>query len=131
MDPHTRGTWTAAVLTALVGADQAVWAVADDRASTTALVLAPLTLLAAAALARANCLETRLAVVLVAIAPILLTMLALTIGLPGQSRQAFDAAALAGLVLPFTVLVAIDADRRFRARRASPAGPHGDSPYAR
>jgi hypothetical protein len=131
MGAHTRGSWTAAVLTALLGAGQAGWAIGGDRATTTALVLAPLSLLAAAALARVNCLETRLAVVIVATAPILLTALALTIGLPGQARQVLDAAAVAGLVLPFAVLVAIDTDRRIRTRRARSAGSHDDDPYAR
>ncbi|GAA4084770.1 hypothetical protein ACFFOS_23480 [Nocardioides kongjuensis] len=129
MGAHTRGSWTAAVLTALLGVGQLGWAVGGDRATTTALVLAPLSLLAAAALARVNCLESRLAVVLVATAPILLTALALTIGLPGQSRQVFDAAALAGLVVPFGVLVAIDADRRIRTRRARTTGSRDDDPW--
>ena len=131
MAAPTRGSWAAAALTATLGLGQAWWAVGGDRASTTALVLAPLSLLAAAALARVNCLETRLAVVLVATAPLLLTTLALTIGLPGQARQVFDAASLAGLVLPFAVLVAIDADRRIRTRRARSTGSDDDDPYAR
>jgi hypothetical protein len=130
MGAHTRGSWTAVVLTALLGMGQVGWALGGDRSSTTALVLAPLSLLAAAALARVNCLESRLAVVLVVTAPLLLTTLALTIGLPGQERQVLDAASLAGLAVPVAVLVAIDVDRRIRTRRARSTGSFDDEPGA-
>lgn len=131
MGAPTRGSWTAATLTAAFGLGQAWWALGGDHVATSALVLAPLSLLAAAALARVNCLETRLAVVLVVGAPLLLTALALTIGLPGQPRHDLDPAALVGMAVPLAVLVAIDADRRIRTHRARVAGARDDDPYAR
>ncbi|MBM7517790.1 hypothetical protein [Nocardioides nitrophenolicus] len=124
MSAPTRGSRTAAALTALLGVGQLGWAIGGERASTTALVLAPLSLLAAAALLRVNCLESRLAVVLVVSAPLLLTLLALSIGLPGQPRHAFDAATVVGLALPAAVLVAIDADRRARSARSPKQAPY-------
>lgn len=131
MSAPTRGSQTAAALTGLLGLGQLWWTNGSERTAATALVLAPLSLFAAAALARFNCLESRLAVVLVVTAPLALTTLALTIGLPGQPRHAFGVAALVGLVLPFCVLVAIDVDRRTRSRRARSTGPHAEDPYAR
>ncbi len=122
MSTPTSGSWTAAAVTAALGICQAGWAISGDHTSlSSALVLAPLSLLAAAGLARVNCLEARLAVVLVVAAPLLMTALALTVGLPGQPRHVVDLTSLVALTAPIVVLVAIDVDRRLRARLASAA----------
>ena len=132
MSAATRSSRTAAALAAVLAVCQLGWVVVGDRPSATAAVLGPLTLLAAVALARFNCLEARLAVVLAAVAPLLLTTLSATIGLPGQHRHASPAGLLIGWVLPFAVLVAIDADRHARTRRtARSTGAPLPGPYAR
>lgn len=131
MSAPTTGSRTAAALTGALGAYQLWWASGGTHASVTAAVLAPLSLFAALALARRNCMEARLASVLVVTAPLLLTILSLSIGLPGQPRHPFGAAALVGLLVPFAVLVAVDADRRRRTRRVGSAVLSTGSPYAR
>ncbi len=128
MGPHTSGWRAAILLTALLGLCQLGWSGAlGDRTSVSAVVLGPLSLLTALALSRANCLETRLPVVVVTAAQLCLTVLALTFGLPGQDRHAIDGRTVVILVVAVGVLVAIDADRRARASsvRTTPA------PYAR
>lgn len=132
MSAHTPGSRAAAVLTTLLAVVQLWWAGGiEGHASATAAVLAPLSLLAAIALARANVLETRLGVVVIVAAQLGLTALTLTIGLPGQLRHHVDARGLTGLLLPFVVLVAIDFDRRFRTHRSRSTGSGEASPYAR
>ncbi|AIY19424.1 hypothetical protein GUY44_03765 [Pimelobacter simplex] len=132
MSTSTGASRTAAALAGLLGLVQLVWAVGlGGPGSTTGALLGPLTLVAAAALARISCLETRLAVVLLSGAQLGLTVLSLTIGLPGQARHAFDLRSLAGLALPLAVLVAIDVDRRLRTRRSRSDGTTDGSPYAR
>ncbi|WP_436701129.1 hypothetical protein [Nocardioides sp. BYT-33-1] len=131
MSPPTTASRSAAALTGVLGACQLWSASGGTHASMTAAVLAPLTLFAAFALARRNCLEARLASVLAVTAPLLLTILSISIGLPGQSRHPFGAAALVGLLVPFAVLVAVDADRRRRTRRVGSAVLSAGSPYAR
>ena len=132
MSAHTQGSRTAAALTTLLGLIQLWWAGGlEGHASASAALLGPLSLLAAITLARANVLETRLGVVIVVAGQLGLTALALSIGLPGQPRHGLDARALLGLVVPFTVLVAIDVDRRMRTRRARSDGFGEGSPYAR
>ncbi|TNM38280.1 hypothetical protein FHP29_13420 [Nocardioides albidus] len=128
MGARTPASWTAVALTAVLGLCQVYWALGEGSSS--AGLMAPFSLLAALALARADCLEARLGVVVVAAAPLLLTALALTIGLPGQPRQPVGAGAVLGLAVPVAVLVALGLDRRERAR-ARPAGPAPRSPYAR
>lgn len=125
---HTGGWRVATLLMTLLGLCQLWWAGGlGDRTSVSAAVLGPLSLLSALALSRVNALETRLPVVVVAAAQLSLTLLALTIGLPGQGRHALDGRTVVALAVAVGVLVAIDADRRARARsvRAAPA------PYAR
>lgn len=133
MAAHTRPSRATVVVTACLALLQAWWAWGSDGGgATTAAVMAPMSLVAAIALARVNCLETRLSVVLVAFAQLGLIGLALLLGLPGQARHPFDGHAVAALVLPFAVLVLIDLDRQ--ARRSSGAGstdPEETSPYAR
>ncbi|KRC53559.1 MULTISPECIES: hypothetical protein [unclassified Nocardioides] len=128
MSAPTRPSRTAAALAAGLALCQFGFVLTGDHPSMTAGVLAPLTLLAALALFRVNCLETRLAVVAAAAAPLLLTSLSATIGLPGQHPHTSVGGVLVGWVLPFAVLVAIDADRRARTRRTAPPLTH---PYAR
>lgn len=133
MSAPTAASRAAAALTGLLGLLQLAWAVGlgIGHSSTTGALLGPLSLVTAAALAWINCLESRLAVVLVSAAQLGLTLLSLTIGLPGQARHAFDLRSLAEVVLPFAVLVAIDADRRVRTRRQRSGGTTDGSPYAR
>lgn len=128
MARHTTGWRVATLLMALLGLCQLWWAGGlGDRTSVSAAVLGPLSLLSALALSRVNALETRLPVVVVTAAQLCLTLLALTVGLPGQDRHDLDGRTLVALVVAVGILVAIDADRRARARsvRAAPA------PYAR
>lgn len=128
MGRHTPGWRAAVLLMALLGLCQLWWAGGlGDHTSVSAAVLGPLSLLTALGLSRANCLETRLPVVVVAAAQLCLTLLALTIGLPGQDRHALDGRTLVALVVAAGVLVAIDADRRARARSVGTT----PAPYAR
>lgn len=125
---HTAGWRVATLLMTLLGLCQLWWAGGlGDRTSVSAAVLGPLSLLSALALSRVNSLETRLPVVVTAAAQLSLTLLALTIGLPGQDRHALDGRTVLALVVAVGVLVAVDADRRARARSV-PATP---APYAR
>ncbi|QSR28646.1 hypothetical protein CFH99_23770 [Nocardioides aromaticivorans] len=125
---HTRGWRTATILMTLLGLCQVWWAGGiGDRTSVSAAILAPLSLLSALALSRVNALETRLPVVVVTGAQLCLTVLALTIGLPGQVRHDIDVRAGIVLAVAMGILVAIEVDRRERARSAW-AGP---APYAR
>lgn len=123
MGAHTPGWRFATLLMTILGLCQLGWAGGlGDRTSVSAAVLAPLSLLSALALSRANALETRLPVVVVAAAQLSLTLLALTFGLPGQTRHAVDGRTVVALAVAIGVLVAIDADRRARAR-TDPAPP--------
>ena len=125
---HTRGWRTATLLMTLLGLCQLWWAGGiGDRTSVSAAVLGPLSLLSALALSRVNALETRLPVVVVAGAHLCLTVLALTVGLPGQVRHDVDPRTGVVLVMAIGVLVAIEGDRRERARSAWSA----PAPYAR
>jgi len=120
--PSARPALTARLVvlaTALLGIAQACWGVGIGRdASASAAVLAPLTVLAAIALARVPRLETRLAVVLAALAQLLLTALAVTIGLPGEERSPIGASEVVAVVLSLAVLVLVEIDRRARQRHA-------------
>lgn len=125
---HTPGWRVATLLMTLLGLCQLWWAGAlGDRTSVSAAVLGPLSLLTALALARVNALETRLAVVVVASAQLSLTVLALSIGLPGQARHDLDGRTATALVVAVGVLVAVHVDRRERARTVRT----GPAPYAR
>jgi hypothetical protein len=133
MATHTWPSRASVVMTAVLALLQAWWAWgADGDAASTSAVLAPISLVAAVALARVNCLETRLPVVVVAFAQLGLIGLALLLGLPGQPRHELDAQAVAALVVPLAILVLIDLDRHARrARRAGSPAPEQSSPYAR
>ncbi|TWG91132.1 hypothetical protein L615_008300000100 [Nocardioides sp. J9] len=130
MDRHTVATRVAVLLAVLLGTGELGRAVGvgPGGASVTAAVLAPVTLVAAVALSRRSCLETRLPVVVVVGAQLLATGLALAVGLPGQARTGLGVQEGATIVLVLGVLVALDVDRRARARSA--VVPPG-SPYAR
>ncbi|MFC5730342.1 MULTISPECIES: hypothetical protein [Nocardioides] len=92
-------------------------------------LLGALTLLAAMALARVNCFETRLAVTLVCAAELGLVLLALVTGLPGQSPKPMDAEAAVALLVSTTALVLLALHRR--ARRTGSADHDGAPTYAR
>ncbi|HVK27717.1 MAG TPA: hypothetical protein VM575_05215 [Nocardioides sp.] len=125
---HTGGWRVATLLMTLLGLCQLWWASGlGDRTSVSAMIFAPLSLLSALALSRANCLETRLPVVACAASQLLVTTLALTVGLPGQSRHPVDVPTASALLIVLGVLLAIDADRRARARSAGATS----APYAR
>ncbi|HWJ11320.1 MAG TPA: hypothetical protein VNS46_18205 [Nocardioides sp.] len=128
---HTPAWRVATLLMALLGLCQLWWARGlGDHTSVSSAVLAPLSLLSALALSRANVLETRLPVVVTAAAQIGVTTLALTVGLPGQDRHVLDVPTSVALVVAFGVLVAIDADRRARTSARAASAATG-SPYAR
>lgn len=125
-------SYAAAVLTGVLGLTQLWWASGlGAHASATGALLGPLSLVAAVALGRISCFETRLAAVVVAAAQLLLTVLALSIGLPGQPRQPIGVRTTTGLLLPAAILVALELDRRRRTRRARSGTGTEDSPYAR
>ena len=122
----------AALLAVLLGICQVRWAIDGTHSSATAAVLAPLTILAGLALLRLNCLETRLSVILLVGAQLGLSLLALTVGLPGQPRHPVGVAAVTGAVLPLLALAVLAMERRRRhARRALCSGRAPTAPYAR
>lgn len=134
---HTLSSWAMLGAVVVLALLQTWWAWGDAELSTSSTTLAPFTVLAALALASLNCLEARLAIVLVATAQLGLITLALTLGLPGEVRHPLDLQAAAAVVVPTSVLVLVELDRRarrtLRARRGGPGHPFPEAvpPYAR
>lgn len=114
---------------------------APDEGLSIARALFPITLIATLVLARANCFESRLAVVLACGGQATITSLDLLFGLPGQPRDALDAASLAALLLPLLGIALVGLDwevrhtqdgrRRHHDDRAPSTGANGAAPYAR
>lgn len=127
---HTGASRVTVATLLLLTVLQLEWsAVAAGAGSSTAAVPAAITLLAAVLLARVSCFETRLLAVVVCVAQVAGVMLALVAGLPGGSRQALDAQAVEGLLLPAVALALLTVDRRTRRTAAPDAGVL--APYAR
>lgn len=104
-------------------------------------MLFPITLIAVLVLARANCFESRLAVVLACSGQMVVAGLALLVGLPGQQRVSPDPASVAALLLPLAAVALVGLDWEVRHLWRGPHGPFADrapgavradrSPYAR
>lgn len=133
MNRHT-GATRATVASLLTLAVLQLWwsdvsGAAAGRADLTTTLPVALTLLAAVALARVSCFETRLVVVLACLTQLAGLALALAVGLPGSTRQTLDAQAGEALLLLALPLALLAIDRR--TRRAGATVTRALSPYAR
>jgi hypothetical protein len=124
---HTRASRAAAAATGLLTVVHLVRSFTLTSASyveALTVVAAVLSCLAALKLYRDNCFESRLAAVLLALVSGLGTVLAATLGLPGQHASAVSGDDILLVMLGVTVPLLVLLDRRLRRGRA------GRSSYA-
>jgi len=113
---RTVASRAAVVTLAVLAAIQVSWVnrATNDALEVPAALLAIATLIIAVSLGWRNDFESRFAAVLMATGQLLLSILAVTVGLPGQSPQPDDPVALLTLATSVTVLALLWWDRQLR-----------------
>lgn len=117
--PHSWASRGAAVAGGLLALQQVSWATlrAEDGAVMgTAVILASLTLLAAASLGRVNLFETRVALGLVTSVQLGLALLAVGVGFPGRERDPVTTSVVVFVLISVATLTLLLLDNRHRAR---------------